>query len=112
MIAASILPGGNRPVPCSYLLISYPLRVQWALATWKTSFFSRQVAQLLSNHRVLLVFGDHDQFTGIGSYENWVRQANKDNVQVSRVEGADHFWFGYEDVLVRIVDSWLAWIQS
>ncbi|KAI9490599.1 Alpha/Beta hydrolase protein [Zychaea mexicana] len=106
MIAAS-MPHDNL-IPCSYLLISYPLSVQWALATVRSSFFTEQANQLLltatSDCKVLLLYGDHDQFTGVRSYQNWIKNAGK-HVESVMIPGADHFWFEFENALVEKVDG-------
>ncbi|CAO3577946.1 unnamed protein product [Absidia cylindrospora] len=127
MIAAGIR---ENQVPTSYILISYPLRVTWALATTKTSYFKSQVNNLLSpppspptattatsteacqNRQsapaVLLIFGDQDQFTGLAAYQSWVKTITSDTVQNSVIEGVDHFWMDRESQLLDEIFSWLS----
>ena len=126
MIAASLRPQENDPgIPYSYLLISYPLNVQWALTTVRSSFFSSQINQLLrttendsknddsrnNSNKVLVLYGDHDQFTGVRSYQNWLKNAGQ-HVESIIIPGADHFWFEYENTLVTKVHDWITRIFS
>ncbi|KAI7868712.1 Alpha/Beta hydrolase protein [Spinellus fusiger] len=113
MIASSL---NSRPsVPCSYLLISFPLSVLWALATVKSSYFKAQAVQLFQHYatdeaegHVLIVYGDRDQFTASQSYQTWLADHCKGHVQAEIVQSADHFWSGYERQLVTRVDHWLS----
>ncbi|KAI8337467.1 Alpha/Beta hydrolase protein [Chlamydoabsidia padenii] len=124
MIAASIRE--NR-VPTSYLLISYPLRVAWALSLTKMSYFRSQVNQLLtasptiietnesqqqSSPLVLLIFGDQDQFTSINAYRSWVKTITSNTAKSIIVEGVDHFWADKENQLLDHMYSWLSTIPS
>jgi hypothetical protein len=51
---------------------------------------------------LLVLYGDNDQFTGIGSYEAWVKSLRevgnlhdgKAVVSNRKIEGGDHFWQG------------------
>ncbi|KAI8139084.1 Alpha/Beta hydrolase protein [Fennellomyces sp. T-0311] len=106
MVAASM--PRDEHIPYSYLLISYPLSVQWALATVRSSYFTTQANQLLKedDSKVLVVFGDQDQFTGVGSYQKWLKGVGK-HVEAVLIPGADHFWFEYEDRLVAKVNEWV-----
>lgn len=100
MIASSMPPPTN--IPYSYLLISYPLSVQWALATFKSSYFTQQFTQVLSSGKALFIYGDSDQFTGVRSYQKLKFTAPSKAVMIP---GADHFWFGYEDELKAALDA-------
>ncbi|KAI9260526.1 Alpha/Beta hydrolase protein [Phascolomyces articulosus] len=118
MIAASLRPSSEDfDIPYSYLLISYPVSVQWALTTVRNSFFTQQINGLLrpaatttgfegSNHKVLVLYGDHDQFTGVRSYQNWLKNAGQ-HVESVIIPEADHFWFEHENNLVRKVNDWI-----
>lgn len=55
--------------------------------------------------RVLFVFGDRDEFTGVASYEKWLAAlkalpsvdaaaSDGNRLKVVRVDGASHFWGG------------------
>lgn len=100
-MVASSMPPPDR-IPYSSLLVSYPLSVQWALATFKSTYFTQQFTQVLSNGKALFIYGDRDQFTGVRSYKKLVfKEPSKSIV----IPGADHFWFGYEDELRAALDA-------
>ncbi|CEG71927.1 hypothetical protein RMATCC62417_07571 [Rhizopus microsporus] len=88
-------------VPCSYLLISLCLGVTWALAITKSSFFKKHAPD---QYKVLCIYGSRDQFTGSHRYESWCEKYS--NTTCIKVPDADHFWFGYEQVLIDHVHSW------
>lgn len=94
MIASSIQ---CEQVPFSYLLISIPIGVMWALATTKASFFKKK--PIVEPKNILCIYGDRDQFTGVKSVQNWY-------VHGVCVEGADHFWFDFEEPLIQHIDRW------
>ncbi|KAI8098880.1 Alpha/Beta hydrolase protein [Halteromyces radiatus] len=107
MIAASIR---ESRVPTSYVLISYPLRVIWALSTTKMFYFKSQANQLLqsSSCPVLLIYGDQDQFTGIRAYRSWLSTITSDKVDNRVIKDSDHFWMDNENQLIDEIHSWLS----
>jgi alpha/beta superfamily hydrolase len=111
MIAGSIDPPSQ--IPARYLLISYPLSVMWALSSFHGKFFRERAMQKIQSASqstgspILLLMGDRDQFTGLNAFKKWIGDNENDFVKVRIIPGADHFWFGKEDVLEKIVDSWL-----
>lgn len=60
---------------------------------------------------VLAIFGDADQFSGVGPLRKWrdgLVAAGSGRFKGVEVEGADHFWRGEGlDELVREVRDWL-----
>ncbi|KAG2233348.1 Alpha/Beta hydrolase protein [Thamnidium elegans] len=86
-------------LPCAYLLISLPLGVMWALATTKQHVFKKQRPQ-----PTLCIYGDRDQFTGTSRFLNWCQAFS--NITIQCVQGADHFWFDYEQELLNHVENW------
>lgn len=98
-LAASICapPAGVRT---SYLLLSYPLSVLWALTGFRASPFVRGLEEGVKRGRTtgerwLVVWGDEDQFTGVERLREWggrLREMGGGGVEVLEVEGADHFW--------------------
>ncbi|SAL96903.1 hypothetical protein [Absidia glauca] len=116
MIAASIR---ESRVPTSYLLISYPLRVAWALSTTKMSYFRSMLNELMTaptnnepHPALLLIFGDQDQFTSMHAYQSWVKTINCDTAKSTVVEGVDHFWMDKEPQLLEHIYTWLSTIPS
>jgi alpha/beta superfamily hydrolase len=100
MIASSIETTSDMDY--AYLLVSLPLGVYWALATTKASFFKKQPSS--SNAPVFCIYGDSDQFTGVNTYEKWLKE--KQRFKAIKMEGADHFWMDFEHSLVEQVDRW------
>ncbi|GAA5863249.1 hypothetical protein JCM5353_008120 [Sporobolomyces roseus] len=83
----------------SYLLISYPLSVLWALTSFNSSRFTIALEdRARDGNRVCVVYGDKDQFSGIAKLRDWstrlksMGSTRADNVRIVEVEGADHFW--------------------
>ncbi|GAA5826105.1 hypothetical protein JCM11251_007167 [Rhodosporidiobolus azoricus] len=83
----------------SYLLISYPISVLWALTLFRSSSFTTALQSLVhkGENRVLAVYGDQDQFSAVEKLRAWSEglkkeQANGGRFRVVEVEGADHFW--------------------
>jgi alpha/beta superfamily hydrolase len=72
----------------------------WALATTKASFFKKQQ----DTKKVLCIHGDHDQFTSTNKFVNWC--SNHANITDICIDGADHFWVDYEDILVEDIEIW------
>jgi alpha/beta superfamily hydrolase len=98
MIANSI----QCDIPCSYILVSLPLGVMWALATTKAGFFKQHLSQ---NLKVLCIHGDSDQFTGLNRYKMWCK-GHEDHIDDVTINGADHFWFDYESHLIKEIENW------
>ncbi|KAG2180098.1 hypothetical protein INT43_003886 [Umbelopsis isabellina] len=111
MIAGSIDPPSQ--IPTRYLLISYPLGVMWALSSFRGRFYRERAMQKIQSASqptgspILFLIGERDQFTGLNTFKKWIGDSENDVVKVHIVPDADHFWFGKEDVLQKIVDSWL-----
>lgn len=66
---------------------------------------------------LLILYGDHDQFTGIARYEAWVKSLEEVGnvpsgntvVAHTKIEGGDHFWQGEAlDHLLDEVEKWTA----
>ncbi|GAB1521687.1 hypothetical protein RhiTH_004784 [Rhizoctonia solani] len=80
------------------------------------------LSRLVSNPqaRVLILFGDKDQFTGISNYQSWannLEQAQGSStseaigsgaIEVKMVTGADHFWRGrFNRQMTEAIITWL-----
>ncbi|RUP51312.1 Alpha/Beta hydrolase protein [Jimgerdemannia flammicorona] len=118
MIAAAIDPSNYPNLTLTYILLSHPQSVYWALASWGSSHFRARANALLAGvpvvgapprppPRVLLVMGTKDNFTGIAAFRRWTAARRRDGLVVREVEGADHFWWGREDEVAEIVDEFL-----
>ena len=95
----------------SYLLISYPLSVAWALCALQTSFFTSALRTHSKDHRVLAVYGDQDQFTAVEKFRRWAAELGQSESFWSiEVPGADHFWRDqeYKADLLSTICNWLS----
>ncbi|GAA5910925.1 hypothetical protein JCM6882_001933 [Rhodosporidiobolus microsporus] len=123
-LAASSCPAPSAPsshppvrVRTSYLLLSYPLSVLWALCLFRSSPFTSALQSLVrrGENRVLAVHGDRDQFSGVERLRAWAQGLEKEQggeegcFGVVEVEGADHFWQdrGKKRELLEAVKGWL-----
>jgi hypothetical protein len=96
------------------MFISYPLSVGWFLTFFHTSEYVAHLATLIeaTNTRVLYVYGDSDQFTGVSKYRNWVRENRLVAIPtwtVREVDEIDHFWIGdgMEQALLVVLADWV-----
>ena len=113
MAATPSAPSGAR---VSHILISYPLSVRHWLTAFHGGTYSSTLADLVRSRdaRVLILYGDHDDFTGVDAYDAWAQSltqvAAPDALRVVKVDGATHFWRerGPRAVLVDTVDKWLS----
>ncbi|EIM91342.1 alpha/beta-hydrolase [Stereum hirsutum FP-91666 SS1] len=100
-LPASLHPVLERPIVTSHILLSYPLGPRGFLTLFNSKTYQQSLETLLGNPRahVLLLYGDVDEFTGVGSYEPWAQnlQSISDNAHrlvVQCVDGGTHFWRG------------------
>ncbi|KAJ7475737.1 Alpha/Beta hydrolase protein [Mycena latifolia] len=101
-----VLPG----VQTSHVLISYPLAVRGWLTLFRARY-EEQLAKLLRDPaaNVLVVFGDHDEFTAAARYRAWRGSLEgSDNCKWAEVRDGTHFWRDSDgDELVKVVSEWL-----
>lgn len=104
----------------SHILLSYPLDKRGLLTLFHSRSYAETLKALVQNPRsnVLILYGDRDEFTGIGNYETWVEKLQRDagqgtggvggRLQVGFVEGATHFWEPRKARIMQdIVEQWL-----
>jgi len=97
-----------------HILLSYPLGPRAFLTAFNSSAYNDKLQALVRDphSNVLIIYGDCDEFTGDTRYATWIgelqKQRNTVNLQVARVEGANHFWVGrsIED-LSQIIAEWV-----
>lgn len=90
-----------------HLLISYPLGPRPWLTLFNSSSYTRALDELLQHpgSNVLLIYGDKDEFTSHGKYQEWASDM-RGNVEI--VENGSHFWGGLSgEILVEAVKKWL-----
>jgi alpha/beta superfamily hydrolase len=120
LAASSCLPPtsiSNLHIQTSYLLISYPLSVMWALSFFQSRRYTEALHTLVKHggNRVLAVFGDNDQFSAIAKLRGWAMGLEEVAGEEGRwsaveVSGADHFWRDQSTkaALLDEVRRWLA----
>ncbi|GAA5855368.1 hypothetical protein JCM9279_001700 [Rhodotorula babjevae] len=108
-LAASSCPPPAAPpshpsaaLRASYLLLSYPLSVLWALTALHTAAPTSALRSLVAHGeaRVLAVHGTEDDFSGVERLRGWAGELERVAAMEGRdgawraveVEGADHFW--------------------
>ena len=99
-------------VKTSHILLSYPLGPIGWLTLFNKSTYTANLKELIgnANSNVLIIYGDHDEFTSIGRYKAWREQLEGDarNLKVVEVSGGSHFWRGRSNAeMMCIVREWL-----
>jgi alpha/beta superfamily hydrolase len=99
-------------ITVSHILLSYPLSPMAFLTAFHHNTHAAALQRLISNEsaRVLVVYGDHDEFTAEGKYDTWSQGliAGGRKVDIHKVKGANHFWHGQSmSSLLDIVSNWL-----
>ncbi|GAA5974090.1 hypothetical protein JCM11641_003428 [Rhodosporidiobolus odoratus] len=118
-LAASSCPPPFHPslsIQTSYLLISYPLSVLWALSLFRSGPYTSALRDLVrrGENRVLAVYGDGDQFSAVGRLRAWANELDNQKTgartwEAVEIEGADHLWQdrGKKRVMLETVQDWL-----
>ena len=57
------------------------------------------------NSNVLVIYGDHDEFTSVSKYRQWTEELG---VRVVEIAGGTHFWQGRGKELKHSVIGWLS----
>lgn len=100
-------------ITTSHILISYPLGPRGWLTLFQTGTYSSKLKELVKNPacRVLLLYGDEDEFTGVSKYREWKKSLEADSdgqLRIVEVPGASHFWMGQPGVVLEEeVERWL-----
>ncbi|KAI0033538.1 Alpha/Beta hydrolase protein [Vararia minispora EC-137] len=103
------------PVRTSHVLISYPLDVRGWLSLFNGRTYQAGFESLMCNpeSRILVIFGDRDEFTGMSSYDRWIQRLQRiathgqtrtevgSSLRTVRIGGGTHFWRG--DDLTRMI---------
>ncbi|KAI0267768.1 alpha/beta-hydrolase [Gloeopeniophorella convolvens] len=120
-LAASLHPVLPAPMRTSHVLISYPLGPRWLITAFRAQTYQRAFEDLVRapDARVLLCYGDSDDFTGSDAYDDWAEALGKlaisaesetgdevtaeddsdgerggSGLEVVKIPGASHFWGG------------------
>ncbi|KAI0671843.1 alpha/beta-hydrolase [Trametes maxima] len=100
----------------SHVLLSYPLGPRHWLTAFHTGRYTTALQNLVNHPKsnVLVVYGDNDNFTPVGSYDAWAAAlqgldtSRRGNVKIVKIKNASHFWRESEAVnnLVNVVRDW------
>ncbi|CAE6514832.1 unnamed protein product, partial [Rhizoctonia solani] len=120
-LLASCHPVLSEPIQTYHVLLSYPLSPLPLLTFFNASKYRERLSRLVHDPRarVLILFGDRDQFTSADSFESWANDLRPDrntftsgtvtsnsNTEVKMILGADHFWSGryrqLREAIVRV----------
>lgn len=116
-LIASLHPVLNPKVKTSHIVLSYPISPRGLLTMFHTGMYSSALHDTLRNPdaRLLLIYGDKDEFTSKSKYDEWVDtlmriDGLKAKFDVVPVMDANHFWQsdGARTALQQAVDSWIS----
>ena len=103
------------PIKTRHILLSYPLDKRGLLTLFSSNSYARRLSDLIqdSEARVLVLFGDRDEFTSVQNYDTWaalLRETARDGVlQVTCIEDATHFWRPRTmEAMHSVVNKWLS----
>ncbi|KZT67472.1 alpha/beta-hydrolase [Daedalea quercina L-15889] len=114
-LIASMHPLLSQP-KVSHIIVSYPLGVRHWLTAFRGGSYNTALIELVHNPqaRVLILYGDHDDFTALEAYEAWARTlteaAETSALKIVKVEGATHFW-RERDARAKLVETVEAWLS-
>ncbi|ETW83419.1 Esterase/lipase/thioesterase [Heterobasidion irregulare TC 32-1] len=124
----SLITSFHSPLPLptrtSHILLSYPFGPRQFLTAFNSGKYQDAIETLLKDAgaRVLIVYGDADEFTSASSYTGWIERLRnvastgmgseegtvRERMQIECVAGATHFWTGQSrGELVRVVKAFL-----
>lgn len=110
---ASLKVAVESAIPVRHILLSYPLSPMPFLTAFYHNTHANKLKELISDvgGRVLVLYGDHDQFTAEAKYDTWattLKDGSKGDLRVVKIPGADHFWHGQANrQLQGAVSDWL-----
>lgn len=116
-LIASLHPVLNPKLKTSHILLSYPISPRGLLTMFHTGMYSSALHNTLCNPdaRLLLIYGDKDEFTSKSKYDEWVdtlmrTDGLKAKFDVVPVTDANHFWQSdsARTALQQAVDSWIS----
>ena len=115
----------SNPIPTAHILLSYPLSPLPFLTLFHTRTYRSALTALIQSpdSRVLVLFGDRDEFTSGENYETWSEELQREmhvagmehhNIEANRklcivrVEGANHFWaHGKLAEMCESIEQWV-----
>ena len=101
----------------SHILLSYPLGPRSWLTAFRGNHYASGLTKLLkgTQSRVLVIFGDRDEFTGHESYDTWSKSLRHDagdmegRLEIVCAQGANHFWSEPEsrELMLCTIRDWI-----
>lgn len=93
-------------------MLSYPLGPRGWLTLFNTNTYAAKLKELIEHpdSNVIIIYGDRDEFTDVGSYRAWREKVLEGYVRKARVVdmAGDHFWRGPRgQEMTQIVEGWL-----
>ena len=107
-------------VDTSHILLSYPLGPRHWLTAFRSHRYTTALQDLVTNpkSRVLVIYGNQDDFTPAQAYDSWTEQlrsvrdssaSDHGTLKIVKVEGASHFWREHTAIhqLMNTVREWV-----
>ena len=94
----------------SHIFLSYPLGPRAWLTLFRSSSYTAALNDLVQHpdSRVLIIYGDSDEFTSQSKYRSWASSLQDGNVEIVEVKNASHFWHDQSGrELAELVKKWL-----
>ena len=103
-VGASIVADCPKP-PSAIVLIAYPRGFwSWFLFRQHYNLFDR--IGLPSGTPKLLILGEHDNFTSVSTIETMFKALSEPKT-LRIIDGTDHFFFGEEHRVSKVLEEWL-----
>ena len=113
-IIAAQHPVLPAPMKTSHIFLSYPFDKRGLLTLFHSRTHADALTSLVQDQRshILVIYGDHDEFTTAENYEAWSTSLKKDSdssrLRVERIHGGTHFWRGADgDEVLEVTANWL-----
>lgn len=101
-------------IKVAHVLLSYPLSPLAWLTAFHHNTHAAALQRLVSDGtaKVLILYGDNDEFTAVGKYDAWSQGlvGKGGMVEVQKIDGANHFWHGRS--MRRLIETVANWLDS
>ncbi|KAF8591200.1 hypothetical protein K439DRAFT_1402857 [Ramaria rubella] len=112
-LISSLHPLLPPPIKTYHILLSYPMSVRGLITFFRGPTYEAALKNLVQHpgSDILVLYGDHDQFTSVQRYERWLSELEsetKGQFNSVMIQGGDHFWRGRaEEEMSNTVAGWL-----
>ena len=98
----------NIPQCIGYIMIAPPFSVSNWLLLFNSSYHMKHAKENISNgFKRLMIIGSRDNFTSENNFRKTVARFPRANTTANVIDDADHFFFGIEIEVIKIVDEWV-----